>query len=139
MSECVTLVFESRSALKSAIEERRPIFVLNYKNRETARSLITSGMNIPGMNTPSVLEELLSALAHRAVASPSEFSVYFAQAAPVLTAIAAWLAAQNGRKVRVKIGDVEVEARTAQEIKSLLTDIKGFQKDKPDESEKGQE
>jgi hypothetical protein len=36
------------------------------------------------------------------------------------TIIGAWLTVRNGRKVRVKIGDVEVEAGTAEEVERLL-------------------
>jgi hypothetical protein len=55
------------------------------------------------------------------------FSISITQVAPVLAALAAWLAARNGRKVRLKIGDVEAEARTAKEVEKLLLRAKEFQ------------
>lgn len=60
----------------------------------------------------------------------STFSISIAQAAPVITALAAWFAAQNGRKVRVKIGDFEAEARTVEEVQKLLQQAKEFQEKK---------
>src|ERR1035441_3374563 len=31
-----------------------------------------------------------------------------------------WLAARNGRKIRVKVGDIEAEAQTAEDLEKLL-------------------
>jgi hypothetical protein len=36
------------------------------------------------------------------------------------TAVGAWISTRNGRKVRLKIGDLEVEARTVDEVDQLL-------------------
>ena len=55
------------------------------------------------------------------------FSISVAEIAPVVTALPAWLAARNGRKVRLKIGKVEVEARSAEEVEKLLLRVKEFQ------------
>lgn len=51
-----------------------------------------------------------------------EFLVTLSQAiGPTLGVIlVAWLQGRSGRKVRVKIGDVEAEARTVEEVESLL-------------------
>jgi hypothetical protein len=41
---------------------------------------------------------------------------------PVLgTIIGAWLGAHNSRKVRIKVGDIEAEAGTVEELERLLT------------------
>jgi hypothetical protein len=40
--------------------------------------------------------------------------------AAVATAAGAWVQARYGRKARLKIGDVEAEARTPEEVESLL-------------------
>ena len=37
-----------------------------------------------------------------------------------LGALGGWLAARQGRKVRIKIGDVEAEATSVKELKSIL-------------------
>lgn len=42
----------------------------------------------------------------------------------------AWIQARYGRKVRLKIGDVEAEGRTVAEVKSLLEKAKQFQQEK---------
>jgi hypothetical protein len=48
----------------------------------------------------------------------------------VISAVAAlcgaWVQARNGRRVRIKIGDVEVEGRTIEEIESLLNRAADF-------------
>jgi hypothetical protein len=42
-------------------------------------------------------------------------------AMPVVgTIVGAWLTTRNGRKVRVKVGDIEVEAGTPEEVERLL-------------------
>lgn len=58
-----------------------------------------------------------------------EFTVSLANSIlPVLgVALGAWLKGRYGRKARVKIGDVEAEAQTVQEIDALLQKIKQFQ------------
>jgi len=49
-------------------------------------------------------------------------------AAPVLAGIiGAWLQARYGRKARLKIGDIEAEARTVEEVEKLLEHAKNFQ------------
>jgi hypothetical protein len=46
---------------------------------------------------------------------------------PVLGAIVgAWLQARYGRKARLKIGDIEAEARTVDEVEKLLAHAKRF-------------
>jgi hypothetical protein len=48
-------------------------------------------------------------------------------AAPAATAlIGAWLQARHGRKVRLKVGDVEAEAATVQEVEQLLERAKAY-------------
>src|SRR4051794_21428092 len=51
-----------------------------------------------------------------------EFFINLAAATgPVIgAAIGAWLQARYGRKVRVKIGDIEAEAHSAEEVEKLL-------------------
>lgn len=41
--------------------------------------------------------------------------------------LGAWLQAKFGRKVRLKIGDVEVEGRSTKEVEDLLERAKAFQ------------
>lgn len=49
--------------------------------------------------------------------------------AALATAAGAWVQARYGRKVRLKIGDLEAEARTAEEVASLLQIAKQFQEE----------
>lgn len=50
-----------------------------------------------------------------------EIAVLIQAVTPVLTGtLAAWLQSKAGRKVRLKVGDVEVEARTVEEADQLL-------------------
>lgn len=50
-----------------------------------------------------------------------EIAVLIQAIGPILTGIlGAWLQSKAGRKVRLKIGDIEVEARTVQEVEQLL-------------------
>jgi hypothetical protein len=46
---------------------------------------------------------------------------------PVGTVLGAWLHARYGRKVRLKIGDIEAEAQTAEEVERLLARAQEFQ------------
>jgi hypothetical protein len=39
---------------------------------------------------------------------------------PIASGLVAWCAARYGRKIRVKVGDIEVEAQTQAEVESLL-------------------
>lgn len=39
---------------------------------------------------------------------------------PAITGICGWLAARQGRKVRVKMGDIEAEAGSVEQVKELL-------------------
>ena len=39
---------------------------------------------------------------------------------PLATALGAWLHAHYGGKVRIKVGDIEAEARTVEELESVL-------------------
>ena len=51
------------------------------------------------------------------------------KALPTLgTALVAWLGGRYGRKVRVKVGEVEVEANTVADIKDLLSRVEQMQK-----------
>ncbi len=51
-----------------------------------------------------------------------EISLLISAIGPVLTGIlVAWLHAKAGRKVRLKDGDIEVEAQTSQQVKDLYT------------------
>ncbi|MEJ0044474.1 MAG: hypothetical protein WDM81_20635 [Rhizomicrobium sp.] len=43
--------------------------------------------------------------------------------------VGAWLTARSGRKVRVKIGDVELEAGTAEEVERLLSKVEQFRRE----------
>ena len=43
-----------------------------------------------------------------------------ALATPLAAALGAWLKERYGRKVRLKVGDVEAEASTAEEVEKLL-------------------
>jgi hypothetical protein len=53
-------------------------------------------------------------------------------AGPVLgTILGAWLQGRYGRKVRVKSGDVEVEAQTPQQVEALLSRLSQLQERKP--------
>lgn len=45
---------------------------------------------------------------------------------PLATAVGAWLHARYGRKVRIKIGDIEVEAQTGKEVEQLLERAQDF-------------
>jgi hypothetical protein len=42
----------------------------------------------------------------------------------VITALGGWLAGRSGRKVRIKIGDTEVEAGSVKELEQLLAVVK---------------
>jgi hypothetical protein len=57
-----------------------------------------------------------------------QFLLSFGQEAiPPLAALAgAWVQARYGRRVRLKIGDVEVEARTIEEIERLEAVVRSF-------------
>ena len=58
----------------------------------------------------------------QASAGPLTFDIHTALSAlPTLgPAFAAWIAGRYGRKVRVKVGDIEVEAATAKDPSALL-------------------
>lgn len=60
--------------------------------------------------------------------SLGEFLIPVAQVAiPALgVVLVAWLQGRAGRKVRIKIGDVEAEARTAEEVETLLQRAQEF-------------
>jgi hypothetical protein len=66
-----------------------------------------------------------------------EFIIPLAQAiGPTLGVIlVAWLQGRSGRKVRVKIGDVEAEGRTFEEVEGLLQKAKKFQDEKSSDGE----
>jgi hypothetical protein len=48
-------------------------------------------------------------------------------AAPIAALCGAWLQAKFGRKLKLKIGDIEVEASSEKEIQALLERAKSFQ------------
>ncbi|WEY42049.1 hypothetical protein [Paraburkholderia sp. SUR17] len=50
------------------------------------------------------------------------------------TAVGAWISGRSGRKVRLKVGDIEVEARTVEEVDQLLLRAQAVQ----DEQSKSQ-
>jgi hypothetical protein len=55
---------------------------------------------------------------------------------PVISGLAgyaaAWVQARNGRKVRIRIGEIEAEARSISEIETLLKKAAEFQdRDRP--------
>jgi hypothetical protein len=54
--------------------------------------------------------------------------------APLAALCGAWLQARYGRKVRLKIGDVEAEGRTLEEIEHLLRRAKTFRTDAPEKT-----
>ncbi|WP_146122225.1 hypothetical protein [Burkholderia multivorans] len=57
-----------------------------------------------------------------------EIAVLIQAVSPVLTGIlGAWLQSKAGRKVRLKIGDIEVEAGTVQEAEQLLRHAQALQ------------
>ena len=61
-----------------------------------------------------------------------EFVVALKVIGPTLGVIfVAWLQGRSGRKIRLKIGEVEVEARTAEEVENLLEKAKQFQQEYP--------
>ncbi|ABO59039.1 hypothetical protein KTD19_22650 [Burkholderia multivorans] len=43
------------------------------------------------------------------------------------TAVGAWISGRHGRKMRLKIGDIEVEARTMNEVDQLLQRARALQ------------
>ena len=57
--------------------------------------------------------------------------------AALATAAGAWVQARYGRKVRLTIGDVEAEARTPEEVESLLRIAKQFQADNSRDGHRG--
>jgi hypothetical protein len=58
-----------------------------------------------------------------------EFTVALAAVgAPLATILGAWLQARYGRKVRLKVADVEAEARNVEEVEQLLRHAQAFRK-----------
>jgi len=49
----------------------------------------------------------------------------------VTAALVAWITARGNRRVRIKIGSVEVDARTPEEVEQLLQRVKAFQEEAP--------
>lgn len=43
------------------------------------------------------------------------------------TAVGAWISGRSGRKVRLKVGDIEAEARTIEEVEQLLQRAQALQ------------
>lgn len=54
----------------------------------------------------------------------------------VTTVAVSWIAAKKGRRVRLKVGDVEVEASDIDEVKKLLELAKTYIPEKPTDSKK---
>ena len=63
-----------------------------------------------------------------------EFALEFAKViAPVVSAAhVAWISARYGRKARVKFLDVEVEARSVDEVERLIDKVVAVQESRPD-------
>jgi hypothetical protein len=60
---------------------------------------------------------------------PEDLVKFAATLGPMLgTAVGAWLHAKYGRKVRLKIGDIEAEAQTMQEVETLLNKAQEIQR-----------
>jgi hypothetical protein len=66
-----------------------------------------------------------------------EFFIPLAQtlAPAFFTLLGAWLTARGGRKVRLKIGNIEAEATTVQDVEALLQTATKFQEEKSSEGE----
>jgi hypothetical protein len=45
----------------------------------------------------------------------------------LVTAVAAWLHGRSGRKVRLKVGEIEAEAQTVKKVKKLLKQAEKLQ------------
>jgi hypothetical protein len=52
-------------------------------------------------------------------------------AAPIMGFAGMWVQAKTGRKVKAKMGDVEVEAATAEEVDALLRRIAEIERTRP--------
>ncbi|MGF6988758.1 hypothetical protein F0160_36855 [Paraburkholderia sp. JPY303] len=65
------------------------------------------------------------------------FVIPLAQVAgPIVSAAAvAWFQGRAGRKMRLKVGDVEVEARTPEEVEQLLSAVRTLQTDQKKSSD----
>jgi hypothetical protein len=55
----------------------------------------------------------------------------------VASVAAAWLHARAGRKLRIKIGDIEVEAGTPKELKGLLETVQKVEREAAERSTSG--
>ena len=54
------------------------------------------------------------------------------QSVPVFgTALVAWLGGRYGRKARVKVGDIEIEANTAEDVEELMTKVRELRSSDP--------
>ena len=58
-----------------------------------------------------------------------EFTVAFVSGASTVigAALGAWLKGRYGRKARLKVGDIEAEAQTVEEVEKLLATAQAFQ------------
>src|SRR5438045_1224908 len=81
-----------------------------------------------GMPPSTVIELQESEAASQTVLTGS-FSIELVKVVgPMLVGIVAtWLAGRYGRKVRLKVGDIEAEARTVEEVETLLAQAKKMQ------------
>ena len=51
---------------------------------------------------------------------PGMLTLAVALAPALCTALGAWLGSRNGRKMRIKVGDIEAEAQTQEQVEKLL-------------------
>jgi hypothetical protein len=96
---------------------------------EVVSALSTQGMKV------SSLVELEESAGSSETPLLGTFTVDLAKAvgpwlATVGVAVAAWLKARYGRKVRLKVGDIELEARTPEEVGKLIAHVKKLRQPK---------
>jgi uncharacterized membrane protein YhiD involved in acid resistance len=114
---------ELRLALSSAPGDL-PLSSPEYQKelRDFAESLRSQGVNVSARFW-----------AHDAVGGgggyTGEFTLIIATIAPLVSAIiGAWLNSRYGRKAKVKIGEVEVEAQNVAEVRELMKLVEKYQK-----------
>jgi hypothetical protein len=104
-----------------------PLHSLEYQQglEELATTLGAQGTKV------SSLVELEESAGSTGTPLLGTFTIELAKAAgPTLAAVgvavAAWLQGRYGRKARLKIGDIEAEARTVEEVTELIARAKKF-------------